>query len=171
MTITQVGIDIGGTFTDIVVSSNSNISKIKVLSTPSDFSEGVITALSECIKKLNISAENISEIVHATTLATNAILEKKGANCALITTKGFRDVLDIGRLRIPRLYDPFYDKKELLITRYKTLEINGRIDSKGEILEKISKVSLKKIIDFFDIEFDIKEFSKLFVIKDKIKDF
>ena len=62
MTLTQVGIDIGGTFTDIVVSSNSNIRKIKVLSTPSDYSEGVITALSECIKKLNISAENISEM-------------------------------------------------------------------------------------------------------------
>jgi len=151
MTLTQVGIDIGGTFTDIVVSSNSNISKIKVLSTPSDYSEGVITALSECINKLNISAEKISEIVHATTLATNAIIEKKGANCALITTKGFRDVLDIGRLRIPRLYDPFYDKKELLIPRYKTLEINGRIGSKGEILEKISKVSLKKIIDFLKL--------------------
>ena len=151
MGIYQVGIDIGGTFTDIVISNNSNIRKIKVLSTPSDYSEGVLSALSDCMNKLKISPENISEIVHATTLATNAILEKRGANCALITTKGFRDVLDIGRLRIPKLYDPFYDKRELLIPRYKTLEINGRIGSKGEILEPVTKDSVKKIIDFLKL--------------------
>ena len=97
---TQIGVDIGGTFTDIVVSHNSYISKIKVLSTPSEYSKGVMTGLSVAINRLKIPPENISEIVHATTLATNAILEKKGANCCLITTKGFRDVLDIGRLRI-----------------------------------------------------------------------
>ena len=151
MGIYQVGIDIGGTFTDIVISNNSNIRKIKVLSTPSDYSEGVLSALSDCMNKLKISPENISEIVHATTLATNAILEKRGANCALITTKGFRDVLDIGRLRIPKLYDPFYDKRELLIPRYKTLEINGRIGSKGEILEPVTKDSVKKIIEFLKL--------------------
>ena len=75
---TQIGVDIGGTFTDIVVSHNSYISKIKVLSTPSEYSKGVMTGLSQAIKRLKISPENISEIVHATTLGTNAILEKKG---------------------------------------------------------------------------------------------
>ena len=147
---TQIGIDIGGTFTDIVVSQNSYISKIKVLSTPSEYSKGVMTGLSEAINRLKVSPENISEIVHATTLATNAILEKKGANCCLITTKGFRDVLDIGRLRIPTLYDPFYDKRKLLIPRHKTLEINERIGSKGEIIESSSIDSIKKTIDFID---------------------
>ena len=147
---TQIGVDIGGTFTDIVVSHNSYISKIKVLSTPSEYSKGVMTGLSEAIKRLKISPENISEIVHATTLATNAILEKKGANCCLITTKGFRDVLDIGRLRIPTLYDPFYDKRKLLIPRHNTLEINERIGSKGEIIEPFSIDSMKKTIDFLD---------------------
>ena len=147
---TQIGVDIGGTFTDIVVSHNSYISKIKVLSTPSEYSKGVMTGLSEAINRLKIPPENISEIVHATTLATNAILEKKGANCCLITTKGFRDVLDIGRLRIPTLYDPFYDKRKLLIPRHNTLEINERIGSKGEIIEPFSIDSMKKTIDFLD---------------------
>ena len=78
---TQIGIDNGGTVTDIVVSHNSYISKIKVLSTPSEYSKGVMTGLSEAINRLKVSPENISEIVHATTLATNAILEKKGVNC------------------------------------------------------------------------------------------
>ena len=92
----RIGVDIGGTFTDIVFLGNKgNLLIKKVASTPEDYSKSVIKGISEGINELNINSSNISEINHGFTVATNAILEGKGEKTALITTKGFRDILEI----------------------------------------------------------------------------
>ncbi len=97
-----LGIDIGGTFTDIIVldSENNSISLKKISSTPKDQSVGAKNGL----EKLSISLNDLDVVVHGTTVATNAILEHKGAKTALITTKGFADVLEIGRQNRSNLY-------------------------------------------------------------------
>src|SRR5207253_1166075 len=102
----RVGIDIGGTFTDIVMlAPGGRVSTAKVLSTPDDYSRGIIEGLTELMETEKVDPGALSQIMHGTTVATNALLEGKGAKVALITTNGFRDVLEIRRLRMPALYD------------------------------------------------------------------
>src|SRR5215472_1946529 len=97
----RIGIDIGGTFTDLVaIASDGSIRTHKVASTPADYSEGITNGLVALL-----TAQPVTEVLHATTVASNAILERTGARTALITTRGFRDVLDIRDLRMPRCYD------------------------------------------------------------------
>ena len=102
----RVGIDIGGTFTDLVyLSPGGRIQRAKVLSTPDDYGRGIAEGLEASIARGEIKAEEVAQLMHGTTVATNAILEGKGAKVALITTEGFRDVLEIRRLRMPVLYE------------------------------------------------------------------
>ncbi len=106
----SIGSDIGGTFTDIVLlGPNGYLSTHKVSSTPDDFSRGILTGVRELLASSEIEPGMVGELVHATTVAANAVLEQKGARTALITTAGFRDVLEMRRLRIPVLYDVQYD--------------------------------------------------------------
>src|SRR5689334_7753397 len=112
----RVGVDIGGTFTDIVVAGeDGSIATRKVSSTPDDYSRGIVQGLSELMQESAIAGTAIEEIIHGTTVATNAILEHKGALTGLITTKGFRDVLEIRRLRMPELYNLLYQKPVPLV--------------------------------------------------------
>lgn len=114
----RAGADIGGTFTDIVlVSSDGAIYKRKHSSTPDDYSRGIAEGLSALLSEIGATPEQVTELVHATTVATNTILEGRGARTALVTTRGFRDVLEIGRLRVPRLYDLDYVKPTPLALR------------------------------------------------------
>src|SRR5882757_802436 len=93
----RLGVDIGGTFTDVVMmADDGTIFSKKVLSTPQDYSQGIENGVSALIAELGIDASQIGEFVHATTVATNTIIERKGAKVGLLTTKGFRDVLEIG---------------------------------------------------------------------------
>src|ERR1700692_1807624 len=88
----RLGVDIGGTFTDVILMrQDGTIFSKKVLSTPSDYSQGIENGVAACLAELNVHAADIDEFVHATTVATNTIIERKGANVALVTTKGFRD--------------------------------------------------------------------------------
>ena len=99
-----LGADIGGTFTDIVLlRSDGNLFSKKVLSTPDDYSRGIEEGVAALLKEIGVSAQQISEFAHGITVATNAIIERKGVKVALVTTAGFRDVLEIGRFRSPRL--------------------------------------------------------------------
>src|SRR5262249_873977 len=97
----RIGIDTGGTFTDVVVASGDEISCFKVPSTPDDPSRAILEAL----ESRGLAAERGVEIVHGSTVATNALLEGKTARTALLTTEGFEDVLEIGRQTRPSLYD------------------------------------------------------------------
>src|SRR6516164_1691281 len=101
----QAGIDIGGTFTDIVlVGSDGRLRSHKCLSTPDDYGRGIVAGLAAALAALVASPALIERVVHGTTVGTNAVLERKGARTGLITTRGFRDVLDMRRLRIPEMY-------------------------------------------------------------------
>lgn len=138
-----VGIDIGGTFTDFVVYSpdDGTLQRFKVLSTHPDPAEGVLQGLSK------IPQTASRQIVHGSTVATNAILERKGARTALITTKGFRDVLLIGRQNRPELYDLFPVIPPPLVSREWCLEITERVDYEGTVVIPLQEKELDAIIE------------------------
>ena len=129
----RVGVDIGGTFTDIVVAAadGSTITR-KVSSTPPDYARGIVQGLTDLMDSGTISAQALQEVIHGTTVATNAILEHKGALTGLITTKGFRDVLEIRRLRMPELYNLLYEKPVPLVPRYLRREVCERMNAGGD---------------------------------------
>ncbi len=126
-----VGIDVGGTFTDFVVFDGKSLRTHKVLSTPED--PGL--AVEEGLRELKLPGRPV--IVHGCTLATNAFLERKGARTALLTTKGFEDLLEIGRQDRPRLYDLAVTKDPPLVPRSRRLGIDERVGADGRILRKL----------------------------------
>src|SRR5436190_23844424 len=103
----RVGVDIGGTFTDLILidDRDGKITVGKTLTTPGDPSQAVETALADALQRSGVPAEQLRHVIHGTTLVTNAIIERKGARTALITTKGFRDAVEIGRENRYELYD------------------------------------------------------------------
>ena len=125
----RVGADVGGTFTDVLVlDGNGRVRVTKVLSTPPDYDRAVIDAVSELAGDAGAAIE---AIVHGTTVASNAVLERRGARTALVTTKGFRDVLELRRMRMPHLYDYFWMKPEPLVPRHLRFEIAERMTVSG----------------------------------------
>ena len=93
----KVAVDIGGTFTDVMAVRSDAVAAVKVLSTPEDLSLGVMSGIDAAVSQLGGEIAEISFLVHATTAATNALLERRGARAGLIVTDGFRDILEIGR--------------------------------------------------------------------------
>lgn len=137
----RVGIDTGGTFTDFVLFDGKSISTHKVLSTPSNPSQAIIRGLRDVL------GEGIkgTQIVHGTTVATNTLLERKGARVALITTKGFEDVIEIGRQNREKLYDLFWEPPEPLVERELRFGVRERTDFKGRILIRINSEDVKRL--------------------------
>lgn len=144
----RVGADIGGTFTDVVlVAPNGAYGTRKVLSTVDDYSRGIIEGLSDLLATLDLPPAAVAEIVHGTTVATNAILENKGAKTALLTTRGFRDVLELRRLRTPQLYDRFYEPPRPIVERRLRWEVGERLDAAGDVLEPLDEASVLAGLD------------------------
>ena len=144
----RVGIDIGGTFTDVVLMDGAGgVFSVKVPSTPDDYSRGIAEGLARELDARGIRPEQIDELIHGTTVATNAILEKRGARTGLLTTEGFRDVLEIRRLRMPRLYDLRWEKPPALAARADRLEIPERIDHKGEVVRELDEAAAADAVD------------------------
>ena len=144
---TRVGIDIGGTFTDLVfLGPEGAISRAKILSTPDDYARGIAEGLAASIASGDLDVADVAQIMHGTTVATNAILEGKGARVALITTEGFRDVLEIRRLRMPVLYDIRWRKPEPLVPRRLRFEIPERVDHLGAIERPLDEDSARIVI-------------------------
>src|SRR5205085_262144 len=142
----RVGVDIGGTFTDIVLlGGDGSINTKKVSSTTDDYGRGIVTGLAELFDELKISPKAIDEVVHGTTVATNAILEGRGARTALITTAGFRDVLEFRRIRVPMLYNLFYEKPPPLVPRRLRFEVAERIGPRGEIRQPLDRQSVERL--------------------------
>lgn len=142
----RLGVDIGGTFTDIVmIDDTGTVFSKKLLSTPHDYSEAIENGLRALLAELSVRAEEIVEFVHATTVATNTIIERKGASVALVTTEGFRDVLEIARFRTPRLYDITYRKLDPLVPRDLRFEVSGRIAADGSEVQPLDEAALKGI--------------------------
>src|SRR6478752_8103090 len=129
----RVGVDIGGTFTDIVLlGSDATIHTKKISSSVGNYAQAIVDGLSEVFRETGLAGAAIEEIRHGTTVASNAILEHKGARVGLITTKGFRDVLEIRTLRMPRLYDLAWTKPAPLVERYLRKVVDERINYRGE---------------------------------------
>jgi N-methylhydantoinase A len=146
----RIGIDIGGTFTDIALVDDSGTVEIrKTASTPDDYSRGIADGLEALIADLGIEPRAITGIVHATTVATNTILEFKGARTGLVTTAGFRDVLELRRLRIPVLYDLQYDKPPPLVPRRLRLEVAERLGPNGEIRIPLDERDVVRAAEIF----------------------
>ncbi len=148
----RIGIDIGGTFTDLVaISSDGSLRSFKTASTPHDYSEGIATGLAALLANFP-DGTPIAEILHATTVGSNTILEAKGARTALITTAGFRDVLEIRDLRMPRLYDMHWVKPPALVERRLRLEVVEKTRHDGSIAIPLDAPSIAACIEFLKRE-------------------
>jgi len=145
---TRIGIDIGGTFTDLVfLAPDGKVERAKVLSTPGDYSQGIANGLESTLASGALKIDDIAQIMHGTTVATNAILEGKGARVALITTRGFRDVLEIRRLRMPVLYDIRFRKPQTLVPRNLRFEVEERIDAEGKVDRPFDEADARRVVD------------------------
>lgn len=148
MTRYRLGIDIGGTFTDIVLlGEDGNVHTKKILSTPDDYSRAIEDGVRQLLAETGVSAGAISEVSHGTTVATNAIIERKGVRVALITTQGFRDILEIARYRAPQLYDVFFRKPEPLVERRLRFEVPERMAAAGETVTPLDADALLAVAD------------------------
>jgi len=142
----RIATDIGGTFTDLVyVNEEGEIGVAKSHTTPPNFEQGVI----DVIEKSNIDQSAIKTFIHGTTVIINALTERKGVKTGLITTKGFRDVLEIARGNRPDLFNVRYQKPAPFVERYLRQEVEERLNYKGEILTPLNKEQLKEIITYF----------------------
>ena len=143
----RVGVDIGGTFTDIVfVRPDGRLDKRKVPSTPGDYSQAIIDGVRAYCDEHAFEAARVAEFVHATTVATNAILERKGARTALVTTDGFRDVLELRRIRIPLSYDLDWEKPAPLVGRALRFAVTERVDANGAVLTDLDTEALESVV-------------------------
>ncbi len=139
-----VGVDIGGTFTDLVaVSETGEIATGKALTTPGRLSDGVVTVLDQVVT----GNDEVEFFVHGTTAGINALLEHRFAPIGLITTRGFRDVYEIGRANRPAMYDLHYHRPKPLVPRRYRLEVDERMSPTGGVLEPLDEASVERAID------------------------
>ena len=153
----KLGIDVGGTFTDFILISQTGETAIhKTLSTPEDPSIGVMNGIYDLAKIIDLELDEfvkyIETIVHGTTVSTNALLTLKGAKTALITTKGVRDALEMRRGIREEQYNNHYRNVVPLIPRYLRLTVNERIDAHGEIITPLDESELIPIVEFLKVE-------------------
>jgi N-methylhydantoinase A len=141
----RVATDVGGTFTDLVYQRGDTVGSVKVDTTAPDFDSGVLNALDAAA----LDAADIEFLVHGSTVVINALTERRGARTGLITTRGFRDVLEIARGNTPDLYNLRYRKPESFVPRRLRQEITERIDYRGQVLEPVQLSELDPIIQLF----------------------
>ena len=138
-----IAVDIGGTFTDIVLSrSDGAVFVHKVSSSTREPERAVVAGIAAILAHAEVAPGAVGEILHGTTVGSNAILQRAGARTGLITTRGFRDVLEIGRVRTPELYDLAWDKPEPLVRRRHRLEVGERIGADGSVLEPLDETGV-----------------------------
>ena len=145
MSTFRLGIDIGGTFTDgaLVDESTGETRCVKVLSTPDDLADGFMETVERARLQSGLSADSLTLLVHATTVATNALIEGKTARVALLVTRGFRDLFEIGYQTRPRLYDIFQAKPPPLVPRCWSFEVTERLDAHGRVLKPLDEAEVR----------------------------
>ena len=144
----RVGVDIGGTFTDIVlIGSDGAVHTRTVPSSVDHYARAIVDGLAGLFAETGIPGVALEEIRHGTTIASNAILERKGARTGLLTTRGFRDVLEIRTLRMPRLYDIAWEKPAPLVERYLRLTVDERIDAQGRVQRPLDPAEAAEAVD------------------------
>jgi N-methylhydantoinase A len=144
----RIGVDIGGTFTDVALvdDASGQIGVAKVPSTPGDLTEGVVRALEMAMARYAVAAPEVKLLSHATTVVTNAILAESGARAALITTRGFRDVLELRRSARADLYDLFQDAPSTLIPRRRRFEITERVGADGAVVTPLAEDEIDTLV-------------------------
>lgn len=148
MTGFRVGVDIGGTFTDIVfLGADGTIHTKKISSSVEDYAQAIADGLDQVFGETGLQASAVEELRHGTTVASNAILEGKGALTGLITTKGFRDILEIRNLRMPRLYDLTWEKPVPLVERHLRIVVDERVNAQGGIDKPLDPKDAERAVD------------------------
>ena len=142
----RLAVDIGGTFTDLALEHAGKLTTLKVLTTSSAPEQGVMTGVRSILQTAGISAADIAIIIHGTTLATNSIIERKGARTALITTEGFRDVIAMGNESRYDQYDLNITLPEPLVPRHLRLPVSERLDNTGKILRPLDEAAVQALI-------------------------
>jgi len=144
----RVGVDVGGTFTDIVLlGSDGTIHSKKISSSAENYAQAIVEGLAEVFRETGLGGDAIEEIRHGTTVASNAILEHKGARTGLITTRGFRDVLEIRTLRMPRMYDLTWTKPAPLVERYLRQVVDERVNAAGVVERALDPRDAERAVD------------------------
>ncbi len=148
----RLAVDIGGTFTDIAVANGDGVvcATAKTPTTPSDPTEGALVGTRIVLEQLGIGIEAIGAFVHGTTLATNALIERRGAVVAGVTTKGFRDILEIAYERRYSQYDIDIDKPDLIVPRSRCFTVPERMNVQGEILTPLDETAIDRLIAELD---------------------
>ncbi len=142
----RLAVDIGGTFTDLALEHDGRRSTIKVLTTPSAPEQGVMTGVRAILQASGASAADIAIVIHGTTLATNAVIERKGARTALLTTEGFRDVIAMGNESRYDQYDLNIILPEPLVPRHLRLGIPERLDNEGNVLKPLDVAAVRSLV-------------------------
>ncbi|MBV8589769.1 MAG: hydantoinase/oxoprolinase family protein, partial [Acetobacteraceae bacterium] len=143
----RLGVDVGGTFTDLVLlTRDGRLVTRKVLSTSGNYAEAIFAGIADVLRDAGAGGGNVKELIHGTTVATNAIIERRGARTGLITTEGFRDLLEIGRLRLMRLYDMDQERPAPLVRRRWRFEVKERLDHRGEVICPLDRDTLERAI-------------------------
>jgi N-methylhydantoinase A len=145
----RIGADIGGTFTDLVMVDDAGglLRIAKVLTTPEQPDEAVEQGIGEVLRQAGVPAAEVAHVVHGTTLFTNALIERKGARTALITTRGFRDAIEIGREHRYDMYDLFMERPTPLAPRHLRFELNERMLSDGSVLTPLDRGEVLRLIE------------------------
>ena len=143
-TVTRAAVDIGGTFTDVaVLTPDGRLATRKLPSTPDNYADAVVAGVRGLLQDLGSPLGALEELLHGCTVATNAILEGKGAPTALLTTRGFRDVLELRRVRVPNLYEPLYERPPPLVPRQLRFEIDERTGPRGDVLRTLDEAGVR----------------------------
>ncbi|MCY4285566.1 MAG: hydantoinase/oxoprolinase family protein [Thiotrichales bacterium] len=136
----RIGVDIGGTFTDIVLlDDDGNVISRKISSSVENYARAIVEGLESVFAEHGVAPREVAEIMHGTTVASNAILELAGARVGLVTSKGFRDVLELRNLRMPRLYDLTWEKPPPLVERYLRTVVDERVSAAGEVVRPLAR--------------------------------
>lgn len=142
----RIGADVGGTFTDLMMADDrGRVWAHKVPSTPPHFEQAVLKGVAHLLNREASEDWTVEQVAHGTTVATNAVLEHRGARTALITTRGFRDVLELRRIRSPELYNLSFRKPKGLIERHLRFEITERMTAEGEVLVPLADSELREL--------------------------
>ena len=143
----RMGVDIGGTFTDVVLETSGDQYSVKVLTTYAAPENAIIDGMHQVCAKAGVQPEDIEQIIHGTTLATNALIERRGAKTALITTEGFRDVIEMRTESRFEQYDLNLNLPDPLLPRQMRFTVPGRVNAKGEILVPLERADIEAVVD------------------------
>ena len=149
-TTARLAVDIGGTFTDLALEANGEIHSRKVLTTTQAPEQGVIQGIAQFLPEAGVSPAEIGLIIHGTTLATNAIIQRTGAKTALVVTEGFRDAIEMAYENRFEQYDINVEKPVPLVERYLRLPVTERLNAAGEVLIDLDEASVEALLPELD---------------------